>query len=191
MIFFGHLGMGLGLTRPFFRLWGRPLKLVPFFVGTVLPDLLDKSLYYGLSTLTGKAGLALGLISGTRTFGHTFLLAFIILFLGWRLKSLSLIALAVGACTHIALDQFMDSVNYQLWPEGTTLQFNDHGIPLTTVGVFWPFLGNRFPYAEFQNLGEHVRWLFRPGLLGAEVIGIALLLLDSELRKKLKQVFRK
>ena len=50
-----------------------------FFVGALLPDLIDKPLYYGWSWLTGKHGADAGLISGTHLFGHTgvFLLALV------------------------------------------------------------------------------------------------------------------
>jgi hypothetical protein len=45
MFFFGHLGVGATLVRP----WKERLPFRWVLLGAVLPDLIDKPLYYGLS----------------------------------------------------------------------------------------------------------------------------------------------
>ena len=67
MFLLGHLGIGRELVKPF----SKGLPLAGIFLGTILPDLIDKPLYYSLAVITHKWGSELGLISGTRTFGHT------------------------------------------------------------------------------------------------------------------------
>ncbi len=76
MFVLGHLGIGKRLAAHPYRRFSRVDKRA-FFVGALLPDLIDKPLYYGWSWLTGKHGAEAGLISGTHLFGHTglFLLA--------------------------------------------------------------------------------------------------------------------
>jgi hypothetical protein len=85
MMIFGHLGIGLRLARPF--------SVPPgwLLLGTLLPDLLDKTTYYGLSVALGARGADLGLISGTRTFGHTaaFLLLLALVGAGSRSKAIA------------------------------------------------------------------------------------------------------
>jgi hypothetical protein len=75
---FAHLGIGVrsirwieGLSRKGTRAL---LPIAPLFLGTLLPDLIDKPLYYGLSWLTGLRGAELGVIAGTRSFGHSWIL---------------------------------------------------------------------------------------------------------------------
>jgi len=154
MIFFGHLGIGSALTRPFrrpdpYRAW-RWLLL-----GTVLSDLIDKPLYYGLSFATGLKGADLGLICGTRTFGHTLLLALAFAALGLGRRSGPLIALAMGLLTHLALDAVFDPhPGYLLWP-------------LTA-----------FPVMPFKNLHDHVASWANVRLLIAEGVGAAWLLFE-------------
>ncbi len=147
MIFFGHLGIGSALTRPFrrrdpYRAW-RWLLL-----GTLLPDLIDKPLYYGLSFATGLKSADLGLICGTRTFGHTLLLCAWIAGLGRFKRSDQFNALAMGVLTHLALDAVFDPApGYLLWP-------------LTS-----------FPAMPFKDLREHVMSWANIRLIAAEGIG--------------------
>src|SRR5207245_8990653 len=72
MFVLGHLGIGSWLAAR--RVRADSIAWLLF--GAVLPDLIDKPLYYALSFATGRHGAALGLISSTRTFGHTLILAF-------------------------------------------------------------------------------------------------------------------
>src|SRR4051812_43545813 len=104
MFVFGHLGIGSKLATP----WAQGLPRRWLLVGTLLPDLIDKPLYYGLSFATGKSGTDLGLISGTRTFGHTALFL-VLLALGSIIRrSRILAALALGTATHLLIDNFGD-----------------------------------------------------------------------------------
>jgi hypothetical protein len=51
MFIFGHMGFGAAMARP----WANPFRKLSFgmiLLGTVLPDLIDKTLYYSLSFWT-------------------------------------------------------------------------------------------------------------------------------------------
>ena len=97
MFVFGHVGIGSWLARPL----ARPGELRWLVLGTLLPDLLDKPLYYGLVLATSRRAADLGLISGTRTFGHTLLAALLVL-LAVRGRRGAMVAL--GMATHLLLD---------------------------------------------------------------------------------------
>ena len=151
MIFFGHLGIGSALTRPFrrqdpYRAWRWVL------LGCVAADLIDKPLYYGLSFATGLKGADLGLICGTRTLGHTLLLTGVIASAGLLKRSDRLTALAMGMLTHLALDVIFDPTpGYLLWP-------------LT-----------EFPVMPFKGLQEHLMSWGSIRLIASEVLGVGLL----------------
>src|SRR6185312_7307809 len=100
MFVLAHLGIGLELARP----WRRRLPVKPLLLGTLLPDLIDKPLYYGLAWATGRRGYAIGLISGTRTFGHTVLFAAAIAAYAAARRSKAAAAVALGCATHLILD---------------------------------------------------------------------------------------
>src|SRR5437764_11751702 len=92
MFVLGHTGIGSRMLLG----WRQRLPAAWLFLGCLLPDLIDKPLFYGFGPTA--------LITGTRTFGHTglFLLA-------WALLALILrqpwsTALAAGIATHFALD---------------------------------------------------------------------------------------
>jgi len=98
----GHLGLGKKLaTRPY-RRFSRAEK-VAFFLGALLPDLIDKPLFYLPYWLTGGRS-ADGILSGTRLWSHTllFLLALVVAAMVTRARPMR--ALAIGVVTHIALD---------------------------------------------------------------------------------------
>jgi hypothetical protein len=159
----GHLGIGLQIAKPFRR--DRPLK--PLLLGTLLPDLIDKPLYYGLSWATGREGRALGLISGTRTFGHTGLLTVSVAALAAARRSKALAALALGMATHLLLDAASDLIT---GPADFSLRV-----------VLWPFMGRRFPVYAYSGLSEHLGRGFEPFFLFAEIVGA--LILIAERRK--------
>jgi membrane-bound metal-dependent hydrolase YbcI (DUF457 family) len=156
----GHLGIGLQLARPV----RRKLPLKPLLLGTILPDLIDKPLYYGLSLATGRQGYALGLISGTRTFGHTLLFTASLGILAAVRRSKLLAALAVGCVTHLVLDFVSDAVT----------RTTEHSLKV----LLWPLLGWRFPGYQFNGLGEHLARYRQPFFLYAELLGAALLLVE-------------
>jgi len=159
LIFFGHLGLGDALAAPVRR--GLPRRWV--LLGTVLPDLLDKPLYYGLSLATGRRGAELGLISGTRSFGHTWALAALVWAVGRARGSDRARALALGMATHPLLDFAAD---WAAW-----------GWNSATGGsaALWPLTGWRFPVTPSAGLAEHLGGELQPVLLGAELIGLLLL----------------
>ncbi len=70
MFVLGHLGIGSWVAAR--RVRAEQLAWLLF--GTLLADLVDKPLYYALVLATGRRGAELGLVTGTRTFGHTLLL---------------------------------------------------------------------------------------------------------------------
>src|SRR4051812_22338745 len=144
MIFFGHLGFGLKLANPFLGQKSGRFPLKWLLVGTLLPDVIDKSLYYGLSWLNGLRGADLGLISGTRTLGHSAL--FLLLLAGFAalLKSRPLAALTLGVATHLLVDHLGDSIGHAIWPSFDQPQFDAQGRNLSLVGLLWPFMGARF-----------------------------------------------
>ena len=176
MIFFGHLGLGLTLARPWM---GKERSTDPraVLVGCVLPDLIDKPLYYGLSAWTGHSGDALGVISGTRTLGHTLLFLIALLLVSRWGKSRVAWALFLGAFTHVLFDHLGDAlspwINQGLAPENPFL--SDHR---RLQGVLFPFLGAVFPEYPFLNAADHGSTIRKPHLWGAEVLGAALLAWD-------------
>src|SRR5262245_35432229 len=101
MFVLGHLGIGSWIAARRVRAGQRGWLLF----GTRLPDLIDKPLYYALSLATGRHGRELGLISGTRTFGHTLLLVAVLWILLPRRAGTPL---ALGMLTHLGLDELGD-----------------------------------------------------------------------------------
>ena len=160
MFFFGHLGIGLKTAQPFRR--GLPLK--PLLIGTLLPDLIDKPLYYGLSWATGRHGYDLGLISGTRTFGHTILFTATLGILAAARRSKVLAALALGSATHLVLDVVTDVFTRR----------SDYSLRV----LAWPLLGWQFPGYTYSGLREHLGNIREPFLLYAELIGAAILFVE-------------
>lgn len=156
MILFGHLGIGNLLAKPFARGLSRRWILL----GTIAPDLLDKPLYYGLVLATGKRAAELGLITGTRTFGHTGILLILISALAMARKSRVLAAIAIGAATHLLLDAVGD------------VYFSHQG-HVGGSAILWPL--KPFPVHPFSSAGEHMKSWLNPYLLGSEAAGAALL----------------
>lgn len=166
MILFGHLGIGSFLAKPL----GRGLPRSWLLMGTVFPDLLDKPLYYSLKLVTGKSGTELGLISGTRTFGHTALLLLCIAGIASWKKSRNLAALALGISTHLLLDGGVDMYGRYL----------GHS---TTSALFWPFVTSRFPVFPHSGVQGHFVNPATPLLSAAEILGLALLLWERKREK--------
>jgi hypothetical protein len=160
--------------------WRERLPALPLFFGCVLPDLIDKPLFYGLLAVRGHVE---GLITGTRTFGHTglFLLALsaaaaLVRPRGAEKKSFfsaPLAAVAVGVATHLLLDIGGElfggaQPDTSIWP-----------------AIFFPALGVRFPVAHFGSLLEHLQITAQSAyVLAGEAIGGAILLRAWLLRKR-------
>jgi membrane-bound metal-dependent hydrolase YbcI (DUF457 family) len=169
MIFFGHLGIGDAMAAPVRRGLSRSWVLA----GTVLPDLIDKPLYYGVAAATGLHGDQLGILRGTRGFGHTWALAALVWAAGRARGSDKLRALALGMATHSPLDFVAD---LGMWGWNGAL----HGCV-----ALWPLTGWRFPLADV-GLVEHLGAEFQPFLLGAEAVGIMLLIRAYFAARRLK-----
>ena len=156
MFVLGHVGVGRALVRR----WSDGLPLAALTVGMLLPDLIDKPLYY--SRLWPY-------ITATRTFGHTGLLLLVRAGSGLLLRSRVLKALALGAATHLLLDTLSDL------PGGLTNSS-------TLIAVAWPFSGGRFYSFYLPSMSAHLALLLAWPTLAGEALGAALLL--SEWRRQ-------
>ena len=160
----GHLGIGLEIASPF----EKGLSRKTILVGTLLPDLMDKSLYYGLSFATGLRGDKLGLIAGTRTFGHTLLFTVALGLLAKTRRSRLLAALALGTATHLLLDLITDTCE---------MGVNSPRImSISLKALLWPLLGWQFPFAFGSGVHEHLGRIHEPFILCAEILGAVLLI---------------
>jgi hypothetical protein len=171
MFFFGHLGIGSKMAYP----WRDKLPRAALLVGTVLPDLIDKPLYYGVAAVVGREAASQSLISGTRTFGHTLLLLIIILLAAYLRHSRLLAALAVGITTHHLIDIIGDELQLRL-----DLLTPGPG-PDGFHALLWPFLGWGFPTSTSTMVG-HGSQIINPWVLTGEVVGLCILLWDYRRR---------
>lgn len=172
MFIFGHLGIGNQIARP----WSRGLSTRWILFGTLMPDIIDKILYYSLSLTTGLKGADLGrltLISGTRTFGHTALLLIVLTVLAQLRKSRELAALSLGMATHLLLDNVYDRLLF-----GEVASFSAEAADLSSAfqALVFPYFGLRFAVIPFRDVGEHFWAIFaNKALMGTEIVGVALL----------------
>src|SRR4051795_8593501 len=144
MFILGHVGIGRALLGR----WRAPLPFVPLTIGMLLPDLIDKPLYY--SRLWPY-------ITATRTFGHTGLLLLALAGAGLLLQSRVLKALALGAATHLLLDTMSDL------PGGLTNSS-------TLIAVAWPFSGGRFYSFYLPSMSAHLALLLAWPTLAGEAL---------------------
>jgi hypothetical protein len=138
------------------------LPALPLFLGCLLPDLIDKPLFYGPWLLRGAPW---GIITGTRSFGHT--AAFLLLWLlaAGIFRRPALWAVFAGVATHLALD---------IGGELFTGADPDSSIWLA---ICFPALGWRFPKAHFGSLIEHLLTSAQSlYVIGGELAGGAILL---------------
>lgn len=187
MFIFGHLGIGSKLVSP----WTKRLPKRWVFLGTLLPDLIDKPLYYGLSLATGKRSAELGLISGTRTVGHTGLLTLSVAFYAFARRSKAAAALSLGMASHLFLDNL--SEQWMISSRG----IESLGEPTTLWALLFPFLGVRFPVMPYENFSQHLASIGMAHLLIGEAVGMAILGWDywklaysSEWRKEVSRYLR-
>lgn len=163
MFVLGHLGLGKAVAlRPYRHFTRRDRRI--FLAGALLPDLLDKPLYYGAAWWTGRQGGAIGLISGTHTFGHTGLFLLTLTGIAVITRSSAARALALGVATHYLLDVI--------------------GLSLDHHTILWPLCGWRFPFYPFSGLGQHLSTILRPVTLAGEVLGAAVLWWDHRRRRR-------
>jgi len=153
----GHLGLGKRIAARPVRRFSRVEKRA-FFLGALLPDLIDKPLFYIPFWLTGRNGADAGILSGTHLFAHT-LLFLLALVLAARLTgSRAARAVAIGVATHFVLDVV--------------------GLSMGLGTLLWPLLGWRFPAYPFRGLGQHLSTILNPVTLGGELLGAAILWWD-------------
>lgn len=159
MYLFAHLGLGYLSVKP----WWRSVPVWPLLFGAILPDLIDKPLYYAFAWSTGRHGEAIGLISGTRTFGHT-LLFFLVCcaFALWK-RSPSLAALSAGILSHL----FLDCLGVAIASRGETLLIQS---------LLFPLNGWEFPAMVYSNVGDQLGHWFHPEQLVFEVLGLVVLI---------------
>jgi hypothetical protein len=165
MLVFGHLGFGHLLAGP----WRRTLPPWPLAVGMLLPDIIDKPLYYARFS---------DFISCTRTIGHTGLLCLIVLALGYAFGRRALTAVALGMATHLALDFAVDSWS---WPEPSS----------TWVAITWPLHGLRFTDSYVPSVGDHLRSLLAAQSIVPEILGVALVVREVRRSRKTPPAYRK
>lgn len=160
MLPFAHLGIGSALARP----WWKRVPVSAVLFGTLLPDLIDKPVYYFPAWITGLRGAELGFFSGTRTAGHTLaFLAFLVavgLIPGARRRWW--LGAALGVATHLLLDNVLEPF-----------------APLTDtssrIALLFPYYGWRFPIAPFRTAGAQLLAHLSPLELTAEAAGLFLL----------------
>jgi len=147
MFVFGHVGIGRLVIGP----RGRALPFIPLLIGLLLPDLIDKPLYYAhLSSF----------ISCTRTFGHTGLLAILVLLIAAARRSSALLAVGLGMATHLALDCVMDFWSYDTRSAWTALT--------------WPLGGWHFAVVEISVV-DHLKRIFVAPVMLTELMGLIVL----------------
>ena len=171
MFILGHVGIGSRLGTLIPRVRAAPTRWL--ILGTLLPDLIDKPLYYGLNLLTGNDGEDLGLISCTRTVGHSLLFAFLVWLtvraLGRRAEAL---ALLVGLATHWLLDLGGDvSATLTYWL-GLTSQPSGWS---SLRALLFPLFGGRFAVMPFHSARQHLTSLAQGYTVLGELVGGVLL----------------
>ncbi len=159
MFVLGHLGIGTQICRP----WVQRLPRKPFWIGALLPDLIDKTSYYWLSWKTGLVGAAIPLIHGTRSFGHTGLFLFIFWALSFRYKKPLLVAFCWGILSHLILDALSDQC------------IDLSHLPLLAhLPILWPLSGE-FPVSPHPSLTQHLLGVQRPFFIATELVGALLI----------------
>ncbi|MHB2016226.1 MAG: hypothetical protein ACYCW6_04695 [Candidatus Xenobia bacterium] len=167
VFFFAHLGGGSQMVLP----WRPRTPLKPLLLGTVLPDLVDKPLYYLATWLCGKHSAATRFLGCTRNLGHTALFLLLWLAVGWKTRSEGCLAVALGVATHDLLDWVEDFICFSHDPSSEMLAF------------FFPFTGHFGHYGP-PNAVAHLLTAFNPFRLTTELIGLALLVLLWQQRQR-------
>ena len=154
MFALGHLGIGKKLAARPYRGFSTAARRA-FFLGALLPDLIDKPLFYIPFWVTGRRG---ELLSGTHLFAHTGLFLLALIVAAWLTRSAPARAVAIGVATHFVLDCV--------------------GLSMGLETLLWPLFGWRFPAYPFSNVGQHLATVLNPITLVGEVTGAAILLWD-------------
>lgn len=159
MLPLGHMGIGIVMLWPLVS----SLSVRWVFLGTLLPDLIDKPLFYGATFLQQQFGFEIFRVPGTRTAGHTGIFLFLIMVMGFRVKSAPLMAISLGMVSHLILDVMGDSL--ELFDQAATAK-----------AILYPFLGTDFssvkPPTVATHLADSVRTYY---VWTSEVLGSVLL----------------
>jgi membrane-bound metal-dependent hydrolase YbcI (DUF457 family) len=132
-------------------------------VGTVLPDLIDKPVFFLLS----RGFPAQGWESGKRGFAHTLVFLMVLAILARARKSPALWALTAGTATHLLLDVISKSTQGRATALGSLRV------------LLWPFAGWSFPTLSHGMHGVEI------GIL--ELIGLMSLMLQCATLRSVKQ----
>jgi hypothetical protein len=157
MFVLGHIGIGRQLVSR----WADRLPAVPLIVGILLPDILDKPLYYARLW---------EYVSCTRTFGHTGLLLLVLVGGAAAFRSRGVAAVAMGMATHLALDCTMDFIAGG--PESSAWR-----------ALTWPLIHGRFSTNPVV-MSTHLAGLWTPSTALTEGVGLALLVWQLRLRTR-------
>lgn len=183
MWLFGHLGIGAKIAAPL----SRKLPYGWLLLGTVLPDLIDKPLYYGLSFVTGKVGYEIGLISCTRSVGHTGFFTLGVTSIALLQKSKPLAAVALGLSTHLFLDGMQD-----YWVRQVLKIAGESSLAMAALFPFYPgYYSAKFAEMPTTSLSAHLKLGFQPIVWVTEALGLAILGWDYwKLRWNPKRILR-
>src|SRR5512140_1973867 len=166
MFVLGHVGIGprllLGLRRRLPAGW--------LALGCLLPDLIDKPLFYGLLWSEGHAD---ALIAGSRSIGHSGLFLLLLLAIALLARDPRAGALFAGVATHLALDVL-----------GALIMGADEETSIW-LAILFPLLGWEFPKAQFSSMLEHLRISAESAyVIAGEILGAAILLRDRLRRRQ-------
>lgn len=186
MILFGHLGLTYAVARNLdIKVVKKVLKIDYrlMFLGSILPDVLDKTIIFVRSNGTFKSG---------RLFGHTFIFTLILFIIGqllWKKKkSIGVLVISAGCVIHQLLDSMWNYLDIYFWPI--------YGFPLSkgniSFKVWLQYSINVFnkenPELSFLSLKE--RLISNPVISFSEVIGFIIILVFVIKLVKFKQINR-
>lgn len=141
-----HLGIGSLIARPV----STNLPFRWLLVGTLLPDLIDKPVFFALGLFEHfRTG---GWVPGKRGFAHTALFLLLLVAVAVFRRSASWSACAIGTATHLLLDTV------------SKLFGAHHSASDSLIVLLWPFLGWDFPTMSY---GLHGTWALLFELIGA------------------------
>jgi len=154
----GHVGIGT-------RLLGRFRERLParwLVLGCLLPDLIDKPLFYALLWTRGRPD---PLIAGSRSVGHSGLFLAVLLAVALVSRRAAAWAVFAGVVTHLLLDL------------GGELVAGARPESSIWLAILFPLLGWRFPQANFLSVLEHLRLSAENAyVVVGEIVGGAILL---------------
>ncbi len=160
------MGIGSKMVGP----WARELPKWAVLFGTVLPDAIDKPLYYVLLFWTRHQGESLGYINNSRTIAHTAIFLLAITLVAVVRRSRILAAIALGVATHLFLDNLGDSLVDYFMPDISHPPQHS-----AMVALLWPFFKSYFPVSPFNSFAGHMHRSFNPLSMGFEVVGACIL----------------